>query len=150
MISRETLAQNWFFKGLKGAQIDALLALGQEAFYPAGGIVLVEGQPAESFHILVEGAVSIKMRAEEHGDLVLNTLKQTGEIFGWSALVEEGRSTATAECLEETRVLSINKKDLEALFAQDPSLGYLFMKRLASLISRRLENTRALLIKQIS
>jgi CRP-like cAMP-binding protein len=150
MISRSRLARNWFFKGFAGAQLDALLALGKEIIYPAGGMVVVEGEPAESFHILVQGVVSIKMHAEEQGEWVLSTLKQTGEIFGWSALVEEGRSTATAECLQETEVLSIKKQDLDDLFAKDPALGYRFMKRLAGLISRRLESTRALLMKQIS
>ena len=150
MISRESLARNWFFEGLERAQIDALLAIGQEVSYPAGGKVVVEGDPAESFHILVQGVVLIKMRAEEHGELVLSTLQQPGEIFGWSVFVEEGRSTATAECLEETRILSFKKGDLEDFFAKNPSLGYFFMKRLASLISRRLESTRALLVKQIS
>jgi CRP-like cAMP-binding protein len=150
MISHRHLARNWFFKGFAGPQLDALLALGKDTLYPAGGIVVVEGDPAQSFHILVQGMVSIKMSAEEHGELVLNTLKQTGEIFGWSALVEEGRSTATVECLKETKVLSFKKQDLEDLFAKDPELGYRFMKRLAGLISRRLESTRALLMKQIS
>ena len=150
MISRSHLARNWFFKGFAGAELDTLLALGKEILYAAGGIVVVEGEPAEYFHVLVQGVVSIKMRSEEHGELVLSTLKQTGEIFGWSALVEEGRSTATAECLKETRVLSFKKQDLEDLFVKDPALGYRFMKRLAGLISRRLESARALLMKQIS
>jgi CRP-like cAMP-binding protein len=52
--------------------------------------------------------------------------------------------------LKETKVLSFKKQDLEDLFAKDPALGYRFMKRLAGLISRRLESTRALLMKQIS
>jgi CRP/FNR family cyclic AMP-dependent transcriptional regulator len=150
MISRGQLTGSWFFKGFPGAQIDALLALGKEVSCPAGGIVLAEGEPAESFHILVQGVVSIKMRTEEHGELVLSTLKEAGEIFGWSALVEEGRSTATVECLKETQVLSFQRQDLEDLFARNPALGYRFMKRLAGLISRRLETTRTLLIKGIS
>lgn len=150
MIAEERLVQSWFFKGFTRAQIDTLLANGQEVFYPAGGKVLVEGEPAESFHILVQGAVSIKMRIEEHGELVLSTFRQTGEIFGWSTLVEGGRFTATAECLEESRIISFKRKNLEDLFTRDPSLGYLFMKSLAGLISRRLESTRALLLKEIS
>ena len=150
MISPERLARNWFFKGLSQAQIKKLLALAQQSSYRAGEKVVVEGEPAKSFHILVQGAVSIKMRMEEHGEMVLSILKRAGEIFGWSALVEGGRSTATAECLEESEVLSFAKKDLENLFARDPVLGYCFMKRLAGLVSRRLENTRSLLVKQIS
>jgi CRP-like cAMP-binding protein len=150
MIFRERLARNWFFKGFSKTQIEALLGLAQQASYVAGEKVVVEGEPAKSFHILVQGAISIKMRMEGHGEMVLSILKQTGEIFGWSALVEGGRSTATAECLEDSKVLSFGRKDLESLFTRDPGLGYCFMKRLAGLVSRRLESTRALLVKQIS
>jgi CRP-like cAMP-binding protein len=150
MILRERLSRNWFFKGFSKIQIDEVLGLAQPASYKAGEKVVVEGEPADSFHILVQGAVSIKMRMEEHGEMVLSILKQPGEILGWSALVEGGRSTATAECLEDTKLLSFGKKDLESLFTRDPVLGYRFMKRLAGLVSRRLESTRSLLVKQIS
>ena len=150
MISGEKLTRNWFFKGLSKTQIEALLGVAQQASYTAGERVVVEGEPAESFHILVQGAVSIKMQMEGHGEMVLAILRQAGEIFGWSALVERGRSTATAECLEDTQILSFGRKDLETLFARDPVLGYCFMKRLAGLVSRRLESTRTLLVKQIS
>lgn len=120
MLSKEILAQNWFFKDFSETQIDTLLALGREVSFPAGGKVVVEGEPAESFHILLQGTISIKMRVEEHGELVLNTLRRAGEIFGWSALVEEGHSTASTECLEEAKVLSFKKKDLEDLFVRTP------------------------------
>lgn len=147
---REGLAGTWFFEGFEGAQLDALLGLAEEVIYPAGKEIISEGVPAETFYILLAGVVSLKMRAKEHGELVLGTLRKTGEIFGWSALVEGGRSTASAECLEESYVLTLRKKDLEDLFTKNPSLGYRFMKRLASLISRRLESTRGLLLGEIS
>ena len=147
---REGLAGTWFFEGFEKAQLDALLRLAQEMVYPAGEEIVSEGDPAEAFYILLAGVISLKMSAKEHGELVLSTLRQTGEIFGWSALVEGGRSTASAESLEESYVLAFRKKDIEDLFTQDPRLGYRFMKRLAGLISRRLENTRGLLLKGIS
>ena len=150
MIAEERLAQSWFFTGFSRTQIRTLLSNGREASYPAGEKVLVEGGPAESIYILLQGAVAIKVRIEEHGELVLSMLTQIGEIFGWSALVEEGRFTASAECLAESRIISFQREKLEDLFARDLNLGYLFMKRLASLISRRLENTRALWKKEIS
>ncbi len=150
MVSPEKLRRNWFFKGFNKAQIEALLALARPAAYPKNGKILLEGDPAEFFYILVEGSVAIKMRAQEHGELVLNTLRQPGELFGWSALVDEGRSTASVECLKKTKILAFKKDDAERLFSNDPALGYLFMKRLAILISRRLENARSLLIGGIT
>jgi CRP/FNR family cyclic AMP-dependent transcriptional regulator len=147
---REGLAETWFFEGLEEAHIDALLGLAREAVYPAGKDIIAEGDPAETFYILLAGVISLKMSAKEHGELVLGTLRKAGEIFGWSALVEGGRSTASAECLEESYVLTFRKKDLEDLFARNPRLGYLFMKRLSILISRRLQSTRSLLQRGIS
>ena len=147
---RESLAQTWFFEGLPETDLDALLELGRRAAHLPGEAIVVEGEPAETFHILLRGSVLIKMNAGEHGELVLSTLRETGEIFGWSALIEGGRSTATAECLEKSEILSFRNRDLGDLFDHNPSLGYRFMKRLASLISRRLENTRTQLLKEIS
>jgi len=147
---REGLTGTWFFKGFEEAWLDALLGLARETVFPVGKEIISEGDPAETFYILLAGVVSLKMSAKEHGELVLSTLRQTGEIFGWSALVEGGRSTASVECLEESYVLALRKRDLENLFTKDPRLGYQFMKRLAILISRRLERTRSLLLKEIS
>jgi CRP-like cAMP-binding protein len=147
---RERLAPTWFFKGIEGAHLDALLAFAREEVWPAGKDIILEGEPAENFYVLLRGVVSLKMNAREQGEWVLSTLRETGETFGWSALVERGRSTATVECLEESQVISFRKEDLESLFAQNPALGYQFMKRLAILISRRLERTRSLLMKEIT
>ncbi len=150
MSMRESLVRTWFFEGLPEADLDALLKLGRRAAHSRGEAIVVEGEPAETFHILLRGSVLIKMNAGEHGELVLSTLRETGEIFGWSALIEGGHSTATAECLENTEILSFRNRELEDLFDRNPSLGYRFMKRLASLISARLENTRTQLLKEIS
>lgn len=146
----EALAGTWFFRDLEKTQLQALLALTQERVFPAGREIISEGEPAETFYILLAGVIALKMNAGEQGELVLGTLRQTGEIFGWSAVVEGGRSTASAESLEESYILVIDRKDLEGLFSRDPELGYRFMKKLAILISRRWESTRALLLKEIS
>ncbi|MGB9700074.1 MAG: Crp/Fnr family transcriptional regulator [Thermodesulfobacteriota bacterium] len=146
----ETVGQHWFFKSFTPEELKLLLAKGQQVFFPAGSKILQEGKPAESFYILLAGAVSIKIIRQEHEEFILSTLKHPGEIFGWSTLVEEGRFTATAECLEDCRLISFKRKDLEDFFAEHPQLGYQFMRSLARLISRRLESTRALLFKEIS
>jgi CRP-like cAMP-binding protein len=147
---REGLSGSWFFEGFETDQLDALLRVSREIVCPAGKDIISEGEPAETFYILLAGVVSLKVSALEQGELVLSTLRKTGEIFGWSALVEGGKSTASAECLEESSLLALKKSDLEDLFAANPRLGYHFMKKLASLISRRLEKTRSLLLREIS
>lgn len=146
----EQIGKHWFFRNFSRGDLELLLAQGQEVDYRAGSIILKEGDPAESFYILLRGAVSIKIIRQGQEEFILGTLKHPGEIFGWSTLVEEGRFTATAECLEDCRLISFKRKELEDFFANHPQLGYRFMRSLARLISRRLESTRALLIKEIS
>ncbi len=150
MEGAELIGQHWFFRNFSREDLELLLAQGQEVYYPAGSKVLKEGDPAESFYILLTGAVSIKIIRQGQEEFILSTLKHPGEIFGWSTLVEEGRFTATAECLEDCHLISFKRKDLDDFFAEHPPLGYRFMRSLAHLISRRLESTRALLIKEIS
>ncbi len=147
---REGLSGSWFFESFEKEELDSLLQAGREIVCPGGKDIISEGEPADTFYILLAGVVSLKVSALEHGELVLSTLRNTGEIFGWSALVEGGKSTASAECLEESSLLALKKSDLENLFAADPRLGYHFMKKLASLVSRRLEKTRSLLLREIS
>ncbi len=146
----EIIGQHWFFKSFSQEDLELLVSKGQEIHYSASSRILKEGDPAESFYILLAGAVSIKIIRQEHEEFILSTLKHPGEIFGWSTLVEEGRFTATADCLEDCRLISFKRKDLEDFFAVHPRLGYQFMRSLARLISRRLESTRALLLKEVS
>lgn len=146
----DLLAQHWFFKGFSREDLQSFLRKGREINFSAGRRVLQEGEPAESFYILLAGVVSIKIIRQGQEELILSTLKNPGEIFGWSTLVEEGRFTATAECLENCRLLCFQRGDLEEFFDQHPLIGYKFMRNLARLIWQRLENTRALLVREIS
>ena len=65
-------------------------------------------------------------------------LSISGEAFGWSSLVDRDTYTASAECLEPTRLIKIDKESLETIFRKDPMSGLIFYKRLAGIIGQRL------------
>jgi CRP-like cAMP-binding protein len=66
-----------------------------------------------------------------------------GETFGWSALIEPRRYTASAVCLGEVKVLAIDGAKLSKLLEEDLQLGFTVMKKVAEIISSRLRNTRS-------
>ncbi|MBW2183699.1 MAG: cyclic nucleotide-binding domain-containing protein [Deltaproteobacteria bacterium] len=98
----------------------------------------------------MEGTIAIQIRLKKYQHVVVSTAEEKGELFGWSALVEPKRYSASVKCLKEVRVLSINGEELEKLFEEDPVMGLTFMKKIASLIDNRLNAVRTRLVSSIS
>jgi len=94
-------------------------------------------------YILEEGAVAVRISAPPHGDLIVGTVRGKGEIFGWSALVEPRRFTATVRCLDRSKVFIIKGHELMDLLEKDYQVGFTVMRNLAGVISSRLRDTRA-------
>jgi len=139
MIIRETD----LFSGTASHIIDEIAALAVEETHPAGHVFFRRGDPADSVYILEEGAVDI--RISEAG-LMSFPLSSSGDVFGWSALVEPNRYTASAECLKESRVIRIDGGMLMRLFERHPAEGLRVMRRLCGLIASRLSESYRMLM----
>ena len=75
---------------------------------------------------------------------------EPGEIFGWSAFVEPRQFTSTAKCSRPSKIIALPTDKLEAIFNNNPHVGYIFMKRLTEIISQRLRNRTGKLIESWS
>jgi len=53
----------------------------------------------------------------------------------------------TSSCSIPTRIFSIRATNLKAMFEQNPALGYVFMEKLAEIISQRLQKRTDKLIE---
>jgi CRP-like cAMP-binding protein len=73
----------------------------------------------------------------------VDAVNEQGRTFGWSALIEPRRYTASAVCLGEVKVLAIDRADLMKLLEEDLQLGFTVMKKVAEINSSRLRNTRS-------
>jgi CRP-like cAMP-binding protein len=65
-------------------------------------------------------------------------VSRAGESFGWSSLVDRNEYSASAECADTTTVVKIKREMLEAICSKFPHDGYIFMKRVAGMLGRRL------------
>lgn len=103
--------------------------------YGKGQIVFHEGEPAAFFYTLIKGRV--KLSIGETGQEVY-IVDQAGEVFGWSSLMNRSHYSASAECLEPTNLLLIEKEKLERILNDDPVNGMVFYKNLSQTLGNRL------------
>ena len=150
MPSINELKSYTFFQGLPDVFLEKIRKLCREDVLQNQEIIFEEGEKAEKIYVLQKGAVTIQIRLKKYQDVIISTIEEKGELFGWSALVEPKKYSATVKCLKETTVCSISTDDLESWFKDDPLMGFMFMKRIAGLIDNRLFSMRERLICSIS
>ena len=139
-----------FFQDLPYSCLEKISKLCEEEILQDQDIIFEEGAPAEKMYILNKGAVALQVHLSKYQDIIISTIEKKGELFGWSAMVEPKKYTATVKSLKETKVFSLSADKLEQLFKDDPSMGFVFMKGIASLIDNRLSSMRSRLLSSIS
>ncbi len=90
---------------------------------------------------------SILSRSEDVERQIVVDIVGPTEVFGWSSMVRPDLLTSTASCSIPTRIFSIRAANLKAMFEQNPALGYVFMEKLAEIISQRLQKRTDKLIE---
>ena len=98
-------------------------------------------EEAGTLYILIEG--TLKLIIAKDGGLLTHILSETGEVFGWSSLFEACKYTASAVCVTDLEVLNIDVKKLDRVFEKHPHAGLKVIKRMGTVISKRLTNAYA-------
>ena len=115
------------FAGLDEHSLQAVAVLGHPVEQKAGDVLILEGEPGDSFYVIVEGTVRV-----EHGDETVRSMT-AGGFLGEIALLEGGPRTATATCVTDCRLLEIRRHEFERLMATMPDVS----RRVRSAIERR-------------
>ena len=122
------------FGGIDDDIVEELVSTMETESYDAGDVVFKAGDPADSFFILVTGAVSLYISGVT--EVAFVALKQ-GDAFGWSSLAGRDTYSSTVECEKPTTLYKINKNHLDRVLRQHPATGMLFYKRLSGLVGER-------------
>lgn len=131
------------FESLSDDQLKAIAKLGQEKSFDPGTEIFKQGQKAETLYVLLGGMVTLRIKAEEEIDLMAETLKETGSVFGTASLMTPQTSNVTAKCIKGSNVLAIDAAGFREILKKDPSIGFEVMTKLAQLYFNRLNSTRA-------
>lgn len=100
-----------------------------------GDVLFREKDPALYFFVLLNGRVKLGVG---EGDQMVYDIKQNGEAFGWSSLIGRKRYSASAECIEATKLLKTDSQKLIKVLENDPANGIVFFKQLAATLGNRL------------
>ena len=123
------------FKGIDSGIMNEIANICSEENYAKDTVLFKKGEEANSLYILEDGAIDISIKGDKPLSLPVNN---PGEMFGWSALVEPNRYTATAQCVKESKVIELDGELLTRILERHPSEGLTVMKRLAGVIASRL------------
>jgi trk system potassium uptake protein TrkA len=115
------------FAKLELRSLEAVAALAKLVTVPADTVLLREGEPAESFYVIVTGNV----RVERAGRFVRSM--SDGGFLGEVALVEGSDRTATATCTTDCQLLGFGSFEFGRVMATFPDVR----TRVESAVARR-------------
>jgi CRP-like cAMP-binding protein len=115
------------FAGLDERSLQAVAVLAQPVDAREGDVLILEGEPGDSFYVIVDGTVRV-----EHGDRTVRSLT-AGGFLGEIALVEHAPRTATATCMTDCRLLEVRRHEFERLMETMPDVS----RRIRAAIERR-------------
>ena len=166
MSTRNPLSEIKFFDEVSPDVLESIARLGEIIEYKADDVIFRYDEPAVHLYGLLEGEVGLSVvftdkvlkteieyeeaiqarMVEEEKAIVVDTVK-SGRVFGWASIVGPGRRTVTAHCTQSTRVIALPAAELRAMFEEDNALGYVIMKRMSDIISKRLKKRTEKLIE---
>jgi CRP-like cAMP-binding protein len=141
----DVLSQHAFFKGLKPEYLALIAGCAQNVHFNPGDYLIREGTAADRFFAIRAGQVAVEAYVPSRGGVTLQTLGE-GEILGWSWLFPPYEWQFDARARESVRATAFDGACLRSKCDGDPALGYELMKRVARLVSSRLEATRRQLL----
>jgi CRP-like cAMP-binding protein len=125
------------FKGIDQQVMNDIADICIEKSYAKETVIFEKDEEAKRLYILEEGIVKLKI---QNGGTITYSLTDLGDIFGWSCMLESGRYTASAVCATEVKALEIKKEALDKMLILHPHAGITILKRLAGIISNRIQN----------
>jgi serine phosphatase RsbU (regulator of sigma subunit) len=127
-----------------GELADMAVAL-QETRYPAGTVLLREGDYGDRFYIVLDGQIAI-VKALGSDDERLLGLRGAGEFVGeMSLLSQDGLRTASVRVEADARVLELTRADFDALLHRYPLLAHEMLR----VLSIRLRESHDLAIRDL-
>lgn len=126
------------FEGLSAAERATLQKAAQLRAYRRGELIVRQGQPGESFFVIVRGRVSVTILSPEGREVVVGSLGE-GDHFGEMALVDDEPRSATVVAQERSE-LAVLSRDV---FFELLRSNFLLARALLRTFSRRLRRANA-------
>jgi CRP-like cAMP-binding protein len=129
------------FQGVDEEDLRLLAEGASTVRFEAGRYIYREGESAQQMFVVRSGRVALDVFVPHRGPTTIRRLGP-GDLLGWSWMVPPHRSAFDVRALERTCAIAFEGEVMRRRFEDRPKLGYLLMRRLASLVADRLHATR--------
>ncbi len=139
------------FKDISADVLEELATHGQTQTFEMGHLLFERAQEANDLMLLQEGAVDLFFPLHVMGvtrELTMES-KHAGDMVAWSALVSPYRFRLSGRCTSRCVITCFNRDDLLTFFDAHTHCGYLFMRNLAGVVGRRLQNMQNMWIHDL-
>ena len=116
----ELVASSHLFRTLGLEARHELVEHASVLVFPAGTVILKEGDPGDSFFLIDQGVVEVSTRGPQ-GMLNLTTLQRSA-FFGEVSVLTGAARTATVTALTDVCLVRFEKPDIDAILARDPNI----------------------------
>ena len=145
---------NFILQDLQDEELAEVWGASLPRKFPAGSVIMAEGEPGDKMYILLEGEVEVTKRLLLPIDQtallerIMNRLKsKDGVTLGEMALIENDVRSANVTASTDCRMLELSKETSFRLFNQNPAMGVKILFRLSQLLSKRLRKSDADIVK---
>ena len=102
------------FRGMTDQSIETIGHLAAPAWFDAGDVLVRQGEPGDSFIVLIAGQATV----EKDGQFIRSL--DAGDFLGEIALIDGGPRTATVSATSPVEVLTVDRAGFGRLMAEFP------------------------------
>jgi signal-transduction protein with cAMP-binding, CBS, and nucleotidyltransferase domain len=125
------------FASLNVDEINQLSTFSSVKEFKADETIFEYNQPSSHFYMLMEGLVYLQLPVNPQDFRFAISKVERGELFGISSLLKSLRYTSTAQCFEDTKVLSIEAKPFRELLQLNCPAGLDIINQVAHIYFTR-------------
>jgi len=138
----EITRQSDIFKGLSDGELSQLAKICKMVSYPKGKTICCEGECGKKIFVLAEGKASVMSKGSRREKIQLGSISQ-GEIFGEMSIIEDMPRSADLITDKNSKLVVIDRVELEHLMNKNSHLGKVVMKNIAQGLSRKLRRIKS-------
>jgi CRP-like cAMP-binding protein len=113
--------------------------MASEVSFTEGEVILENSQRSQAFFLVLTGSVSVELCTANFSVSV--QALGSGQVFGWSALLEHHDTVFQVRARENTTALRLAGKDLKAACQADTLLGKEVLQRALAVVAGRVRAT---------
>lgn len=139
----------YLFAGLDEEELREVDSISRLQTFKRNELIFQEGQKANGFFLLCQGRVKIFKLSVEGKEQLLHIV-HPGETFAEATMFEGSTYPATAQTMDESTILFIDKNWFLALLKKHPEIGLRMLGNISKYLHRFIQMVEDLSLKEVS